>query len=60
RIKLADRLDNMRDVLTGVAPPEKRQRYIAETARLLEACAGACPSLEEELRKALADLKAQS
>lgn len=57
RIKLADRLDNVCDLLNGMGTPEKRVRYADETARLLNACAGACKPLEDALKEALEKLR---
>jgi len=57
RIKLADRLDNVQDLLSGMGTAEKRVRYADETARLLTACSGACKPLEEALTEALERLR---
>ncbi|HYG74234.1 MAG TPA: HD domain-containing protein [Planctomycetota bacterium] len=58
RVKLADRLDNVLDLLRGMGSAEKRQRYEQETERLLQACSGACGAMEEALNEALQKLKA--
>lgn len=58
RIKLADRLDNVTDLLRGTgSTPEKCQRYILETERILKACEDACPPLEDALRAVFDELK---
>ena len=57
RIKLADRLDNVCDLLAGSGTPEKRVRYADETARLLSACTGGCKPLEDALKEALEKLR---
>ncbi len=57
RVKLADRLDNVLDLLNGMGTPEKHVRYADETARLLTACAGACKPLEDTLKDALEKLR---
>jgi guanosine-3',5'-bis(diphosphate) 3'-pyrophosphohydrolase len=57
RIKLADRLDNVLDLVNGMGAPEKHVRYADETARLLTACAGACKPLEDTLKDALEKLR---
>ena len=58
RIKLADRLDNVTDLLRGGNPPkEKCERYVHETERILKACENACPPLEDALRNGFEDLK---
>lgn len=57
RIKLADRLDNVSDLLNGMGTPEKRVRYADETARLLNGCAGACKPIEDALKEALERLR---
>ncbi|HLX63327.1 MAG TPA: HD domain-containing protein [Planctomycetota bacterium] len=58
RIKLADRLDNVTDLLRGCgASKEKCERYIYETERILHACKGACPPLERALVDAFGELK---
>lgn len=56
RIKLADRLDNVSDLIRGFGTAEKRTRYAEETQRLLNACEGACEPLEKALRELLAEL----
>jgi GTP diphosphokinase / guanosine-3',5'-bis(diphosphate) 3'-diphosphatase len=58
RIKLADRLDNVLDLLRGSGTDEKRLRYLDETERILDALAGACAPLEQALRQALQELQA--
>lgn len=58
KIKLADRLDNVLDLMRGMGSPDKRQRYEPETERLLHACTGTCPALESALHEALEQLKA--
>jgi (p)ppGpp synthase/HD superfamily hydrolase len=60
RIKLADRLDNVLDLVRGAGTTEKRQRYHSETERLLQALAGACEPLESAIREALQELRAAS
>jgi len=57
RIKLADRLDNVSDLLRGMGTAEKRVRYADETERLLASCAGACKPLEEAVQEALTQLR---
>lgn len=57
RIKLADRYDNVLDLLAGGGTAEKRARYSGETERILTACQGACPELESALRSALEQLR---
>ncbi|HEY3324631.1 MAG TPA: HD domain-containing protein [Planctomycetota bacterium] len=58
RIKLADRLDNVRDLVAGGAKDrEKRTRYLKETEAILKGCAGACPPIEKELKKAFGELE---
>jgi guanosine-3',5'-bis(diphosphate) 3'-pyrophosphohydrolase len=51
-IKLADRYDNLLHVAR--ADPGKRQRILSETPRLLAALHGACPAIETEIEKLLA------
>jgi GTP diphosphokinase / guanosine-3',5'-bis(diphosphate) 3'-diphosphatase len=58
RIKLADRLDNVTDLLRGAGTAEKRERYFAETEILLERLAGASEPLETAIREALTLLQA--
>lgn len=58
RIKLADRLDNVTDLLRGMGTFEKRARYVAETEHLLQALAGGCAPLEQALHDALNRLRA--
>ena len=58
RIKLSDRLDNVSDLLrSGNSSKEKCERYIRETAQIMQACHGACPPLESALRDAYDELK---
>lgn len=57
RVKLADRYDNVLDLIAGGGTEEKRARYCAETERILTACAGACEPLEAALRGALEKLR---
>jgi guanosine-3',5'-bis(diphosphate) 3'-pyrophosphohydrolase len=57
RIKLADRLDNISELLRGFGTKEKRERYISETERILEGSKGVCEPLERALRQALSELK---
>jgi len=57
KIKLADRLDNVTDLVNGTGKKEKRARYIEETERLLHALSGACEPLERALRAALQNLR---
>src|SRR6185295_12013629 len=58
RIKLADRLDNVTELLRSPnAPAEKLQRYVHETERILQACKGACAPLEDALHAAFEELK---
>jgi (p)ppGpp synthase/HD superfamily hydrolase len=58
RIKLADRLDNVTDLLrSGNASKEKCERYIRETAQIIKACESACPPLEASLSAAHDELK---
>ncbi|MEI6233689.1 MAG: HD domain-containing protein [Planctomycetota bacterium] len=60
RIKLADRLDNVTDLMRGgIASKDKGARYIEETARIMLGCEGACPPLEAALRDAYDELKRQ-
>jgi (p)ppGpp synthase/HD superfamily hydrolase len=56
RVKLADRLDNVSDLLRGHGSLEKKRRYIGETRRILTACEASCPPLEAALRAALDEL----
>lgn len=58
KIKLADRLDNMLDLLRGCGTREKYERYLQETDAVLRACLGSCPFIEIELRRALKELQA--
>lgn len=60
RIKLADRLDNVTDLVRGIGTLEKRQRYHQETEQLLDALAGTCEPLENAIREALRELHAES
>jgi len=60
RIKLADRLDNVTDLIRGIGTREKRLRYHDETERLLDALAGTCEPLESAIREALRELHAES
>ena len=60
RIKLADRLDNVADLVRGIGTREKRQRYHHETEQLLEALAGSCEPIENAIREALRQLHAES
>jgi guanosine-3',5'-bis(diphosphate) 3'-pyrophosphohydrolase len=60
RIKLADRLDNVVDLMRGIGTREKRQRYHLETERMLEALAGISEPLESAIREALLELHAES
>jgi guanosine-3',5'-bis(diphosphate) 3'-pyrophosphohydrolase len=46
-IKLADRLDNMREMEN--MPPDFIERYCREAARMVEAMAGTCEAFEEEI-----------
>lgn len=57
RIKLADRLDNVVDLINSKGRREKRARYIDETERILQALAGACEPLERSLKQALQRLR---
>jgi guanosine-3',5'-bis(diphosphate) 3'-pyrophosphohydrolase len=57
RVKLADRYDNVLDLIAGGGTEEKRARYCAETERILTACSGACEPLEAALRAALEKLR---
>jgi guanosine-3',5'-bis(diphosphate) 3'-pyrophosphohydrolase len=47
-IKLADRLDNMREM--GSMPRDFIERYCREAGEMLKGLAGACPVLEAEIR----------
>jgi guanosine-3',5'-bis(diphosphate) 3'-pyrophosphohydrolase len=58
RIKLADRLDNVLDLIHSPdAHPAKRKRYVGETEQILAACRGACEPLERALAEALSQLR---
>lgn len=57
KIKLADRLDNVIDLLRGCGSREKYERYLKETDIVLRDCEGSCPFIEIELRRALKELK---
>jgi guanosine-3',5'-bis(diphosphate) 3'-pyrophosphohydrolase len=47
-VKLADRLDNMREM--GSMPPDFIERYCREASEMLKGLSGACPPLEAEIR----------
>lgn len=58
RIKLADRLDNVTELVRGDSgTKEKLARYVQETEHILQACKGACPPLEHALAEAFTELK---
>lgn len=57
-VKLADRLDNMRDM--AHMPQDFVKRYCSEARQMLSAMEGACPELEAQIKQLVAKYEGQS